>query len=179
MTEQTIIAICGKDGAGKSTLAANLAVQYGNCAIMAFATELRERCISDGFLTREDAYRKPTKSSTRRILRQKSQAYKDRYGHYVWADSLVYNIPDHFNTVIVHDMRYNRELETLKNTCQKVVSIFVGDDHISDDQSKMPSFADLPDLYQSADFLLQKYPMDNYKINDIVKTIANLDSLLL
>lgn len=54
-----LIAIAGKDGVGKSTLAAKLAVKFGDATMMAVATRLREMCIADGHLTRLQAYAKP------------------------------------------------------------------------------------------------------------------------
>jgi len=169
--ENTIIAICGKDGTGKSTLAGELAPYFGNCSFLAFATELRERCILDGHLTREKAYAKPTTAGTRRILRQRSQAYKDRFGHNIWASALVERVPNNIPTTIIHDMRYALERSTLMNTNHNVITLFVGDANLTDEQKLEPSFADLPQLYEDADILLPANTSQYIRLDDLIKTI--------
>lgn len=172
--EKTIIAIAGKDGSGKSTLAGQLAPYFGNCTLMAFATELRERCILDGHLTREKAYSKPTTASTRRILRQCSQAYKDRNGHDLWANALINRIPRNIPTVIIHDMRYEHERKLLLKTNHNVIVLFLGDADLTDEQKVEPSFSDLPLIYDEADFLLPVNTSKYIRLNDLLSEIKSI-----
>ena len=172
--EKLIIAIAGKDGSGKSTLAGELAPFFGNCSLMAFATELRERCISDGHLTREKAYAKPTTIGTRRILRLRSQAYKNRYGHDLWANSLINRIPRGIPSVIIHDMRYRHELELLLKTNHNVVVLFVGDANLTEEQKQDPSFADLPYIYEEADILLPSNTSKYIRLKNLLSEIKSI-----
>lgn len=172
--EKLIIAIAGKDGSGKSTLAGQLAPYFGNCSLMAFATELREKCIEDGHLTREKAYSKPTSQGTRRILRQRSQAYKDRSGHDVWAKGLISRLPVGIPTVIIHDMRYLHERDELMKTNHNIVTLFVGDAILTPEQMTEPSFVDLPKLYEEADILLPANTSKYIRLNNLLSEIRSL-----
>lgn len=169
-----LIAIAGKDGSGKSTFAGKLATRLGDAYVCAVATGLREHCISEGYLTRQQAYAKPTSQETRNVLRNISKEAKVKYGtKLIWLNKLLLKMRGFLQVcpVIVHDVRYLHEAETLLSLGAEL--IYLGGCELSAEECGMPSFADLPALYELAKFKLPEKPDDKYiamVYNSIIET---------
>ena len=161
-----IIAIAGKDGVGKSTLAGSLAHRMGDTALIAFATSLRQMCVDYAILTYDEAWSKPTPPEVRKILREYSLSFKSYLGDTIFAFNTLKTISRCLNagiyTVIIHDMRFAVELKALReefsHSSDRLYVIYVGSDELSQSEAEMPSFADLPQISQEADIRLPQYP---------------------
>lgn len=155
-----LIAIAGKDGVGKSTLAGKLAVLFGDAMVLAFATRLREMCIADGVLTRLQAYAKPMDAFSRGALRSMSLAYKKQYGDTIFADTAKQIwTTSNAKVAILHDMRYSYEAEAIRQSGGLIV--YVGSNVLTDEEAEMDSFKHLPGIDKMADFTLGFKPSDN------------------
>jgi hypothetical protein len=167
MKFSNVVLICGMDGTGKSTLAGKLATRAGNAAVLAFATQLREMCIRDGFLTKEEAYVKPTPVTVRGILRYQSLQYKKLYGEDVFATRLrdyVESLPRELPKFI-HDTRYLAELEAFRP--EGCTIIYLGGSELTAEQKTMSSFKELPEIYVMADLRLPEKPSE-----DLIKNLT-------
>lgn len=160
-----LIAIAGKDGTGKSTLAGKLASLYGNAILLAFATRLRQICVGQGTLTEQEAFAKPTSDTARAVLRSTSAQLKatlqddEFFGKYlqgVWRSTQELGVA---RVAIIHDLRYVHEARRVKEDGGHIV--FLGDGHLTEEQKAMPSFADLPHIVGMADTRLPAKPSEN------------------
>ena len=167
-----LIAISGKDGAGKSYLAGKLATLFGDAVVLAFATKLRQLCVDHGYLTQKEAFSKPTSPNARTILRERSEYFKTFYGtrdyfaNECWVkwtllDAL--EIP-----VIIQDLRHQCEANKVAES--KGALIYLGDCELTEDEKTESSFQDLPLIYERANYHLPAKPSEE-KILELLNTL--------
>mgnify|MGYP007100040917 CR=1 FL=1 len=139
------IAISGKMGSGKTTLANVLITQYGFVGL-SFAKALKEVAMTEYGLSHEEAF---GNKKNRELLQQIGEDKRNEHGQNYWVDKVLEQLNQNPNAnYVVDDVRYHSEYKALKDNGFIMVRIdsrmelrqerlgdrFKNPDHISETQ---------------------------------------------
>jgi len=139
-----IIGLCGRAGAGKSSVAKYLAENYG-FAVAAFALSLKNMAMDIWGFSPDQVFGKADVKeaidprwgiSPRDAMKVLGQAARDHLWDSVWIDALVKQLPDR---VVIEDVRYQNEAALIQHELDGIVIRLVCTDSISTDDGTHPS----------------------------------------
>lgn len=137
---------CGGYGTGKSYIADELKTyleeRYSlKVKIFSFGNFVREYCVVENLLSRDESYGKPTTGKARFTLRTQSYLLK-RENPFVWVDCMEKTMKQHvYDVAIVDDIRFMKEYEFLLN--HGLVLTYLGK---SQNNYELPKLSELADL---------------------------------
>ena len=104
------IAIAGKAGSGKTTLAEIFVTKY-NFKRTGFANAVKQVGMDEYGLTYEEAF---GSKKNREVLQKIGHGRRLEYGEDYWVNKLLEQIKNEDN-IVIDDVRYKNEYQTLKN----------------------------------------------------------------